>query len=642
MSEYGARSFDQIACVDFETYYDDEFSLRKLSNTEYIQDERFAITAVGIQLSSWPHAKVFRGDEAVAALRQIDWTRTAFLAHHAHFDAYIMTHRVGIKPCFYLDTLSMGRALHGSIPLNLDALAKLYGRGGKVHKQGLVNIKGKRSMDELTPDERATFINYTADDVEDTMHIATQMLGHFPPEELQLIDMTVRMFAEPLVRINTELAWKVFEEEQAKKKRLLEAAGVTDQRELASAQRFAALLEALEVDVPMKLSPTALKKGEEKWVPALSKGDVAFKELREHEDPTVRAAVEARIAVKSTLLESRSSAMVKRGVLPFPVYLRYCGAHTQRWSGGDGVNPQNLPRGSDLRRALEAPSGFAFNICDSAQIEARGNAWFAGQENILRAFRAYDTILGWEIVDGERVPVRAGPDIYRYTAAVSIYGKDISLITYEERFVGKTCVLGLGYGMGYKKFRHTLKIGQFGPPVDMPLERCEDIVKAWRASNSHIVSAWSDAEKTMRFAFFGTDKPVEYGCLVFERHKRDGFIHGPNGLYLRYHNIEMDEVGEMSYSTRKGRTKLYGGIIIENIIQWLSRIIIGEQMLQAQAELDMRIVTCTHDEIVGISPKKHAEANQQRLVEIMSITPDWAEGWPLAAEGVVNTVYMKK
>lgn len=635
----GARWFEKICCVDFETYYDDEFSLRKMSNTEYIRDERFHITAVGIQMSDWPRAKVYHGEDAAAALRQIDWSRTAFLAHHAHFDALIMTHVVGIKPCFYMDTLSMGRALHGNIPLNLDALAKLYGRGGKVHKQGLVNMKGVHDFRELPKDQQKVFIDYTADDVEDTMYIATRMLEQYPPEELQLIDLTVRMFAEPMININVELAWKVYEEEAAKKAALLKAAGITDEKELSSAARFQRLLEELGVDVPMKLSPTALKRGEEKLIPALAMGDIEFKEgLRNHPNETVRAAVEARIAVKSTLMQTRANAMIRRGVEPFPVYLKYCGAHTQRWSGGDGVNPQNLPRGSDLRRALEAPDGYMFNICDSAQIEARGNAWFSGQEDIVRAFRNYDTIIGYD-ADGK--PKRAGPDVYRYTAAHSIYSKDIDLITDDERFVGKTCVLGLGYGMGYMKFRKTLKIGQFGPPVDMDLDRCQMIVKAWRASNKMIVQMWKEVESLMRQGFFG-GSPATDGLLTFEEFKGDGYIHGPNGLYLRYRNIQLDEEGNMSYATRMGRTKLYGGLILENIIQWLSRIIIGEQMLQAQAELPIRIVTCTHDEIVGLSKKKEAEKVQEELTRIMSITPAWAAGWPLSADGVVNNVYVKK
>lgn len=637
--EHGARGFDQIACVDFETFYSDEFSLRRMSNTEYVRDKRFKITAVGIQLSGWPHAKVYHGRDAIAALRQIDWTKTAFLAHHAHFDALIMTQIVGIKPCFYLDTLSMARAIHGNyMPLNLDALAKLYGLGGKVHKAGLVSMKGVEDMDHLPPLERATFIDYTGDDVEDTLTICTKMLEQYPPEELQLIDMTVRMFAEPIIIIDHALVWKVHEQQQAKKAELLKAIGVTDKKELSSNVKFVRMLEKLGVEVPMKLSPTAFKKGEEKLIPAVAMGDVEFKDLRDHPNEAVQALVEARIAVKSTLLESRSKAMIDRGPEAFPVYLKYCGAHTQRWSGGDGVNPQNLPRGSDLRRALQAPDGYMFNICDSAQIEARGNAWRAGQEDILRTFRAFDTILGY---DAKGKPRRGGPDVYRYTAAGSIYGKDIELITDDERFVGKTCVLGLGYGMGYKKFQNTLKVGQFGPPVFFELEVCQQIVKAWRASNARIVQQWRQTNDFAMQGFFGGAETFD-GLLTFERFGRDGYIHGPNGLYLRYHNLELNEEGEMSYETRMGRTKLYGGLLVENIIQWLSRIVIGEQMLQAQAELPMRIVTCTHDEIVGISKKKDADKVQERLTQIMSITPSWAEGWPLAAEGVVNSVYMKK
>lgn len=620
MAKGYARSFDQIVCGDFETYYDDDLSLRKMAQAEYIRDMRFHVTAVGLMLPHESHARVYHERDVAKALDEIDWSRTAFLGHHTQFDAMILTYFYGIFPCFYLDTLSMGRALHGTHGrLDLDFLAKLYGRKGKVNKKGLVNMKGVHDMDTLPPDQKQQFIEYTADDVEDTLHIGTKQLLQFPVEELQLIDMTVRMFVEPMIEINAELAQKINDNEIVQKADLLKYAGVTDPKQLSSNAKFAELLTQAGVQVPTKISK---KTGEVQ--PALALGDIAFKDLRLHPDPVVCALVEARIATKSTLMETRSAALVRRAkqdVGNFPVYLKYAGAHTLRWSGGDKVNPQNLTRGSDLRKALTAPEGYMFNICDSAQIEARGNAWRAGQEDIIIAFRN-------------------GIDVYRYVAAHSIYSKAIEDITKDERFVGKTCVLGLGYGMGAPKFRNTLRIGQFGPPVDMPLEDCYNIVAAWRASNHHIVSSWKHTERLVKAAFLGGIETTD-GLLHFERFKTDGYIHLPNGLYMRYHNVNTDEEGNLIYETRMGKQKLYGGLLVENIIQCLSRIVIGEQMLIAQAELPMRIVTCTHDEIVGLSKIKDAERNQEKLTRIMSTPPEWAKDLPLGADGNIAQVYYK-
>lgn len=615
-----ARSFTDIVCADFETYYDDDMSLRKLAQAEYIRDPRFHTTLVSIQRASEKYARVYHERDVYAALCEIDWTKTAFLGHHTQFDAFIMTQYYGLFPCFYLDTLSMSRALHGTHQSHsLDSLSMLYGRGGKANKVGLSYMKGVHDVDSLTADQLHTFVKYSAEDAEDTMHIGSVQLQQFPVEELQLIDMTIRMFVEPLIEINEALAESIRDGEIARKAELLVTAGVTDVKLLSSNDRFSQLLDSLGVDVPTKVS-----KRTGKTTPALALGDIEFKELRDHPNEVVRALVEARIATKSTLLETRSAALSRRAkqeVGNFPVYLKYAGAHTLRWSGGDKVNPQNLTRGSDLRKALIAPDGYAFNICDSSQIEARGNAWRAGQEDILQAFRN-------------------GTDVYKYVAANSIYGKAIDDITKDERFVGKTCVLGLGYGMGAPKFQNTLKIGQFGPPVNFDLELCYNIVNAWRASNKYIVDSWKTTERMVRSAFLGGAEVTD-GLLTYERFKTDGYIHLPNGLYMRYHNIAVDEQNQLTYETRMGKQKLYGGLLVENIIQCLSRIIIGEQMLQAQAELDMRIVTCTHDEIVGLSTLKKAERNQEKLTAIMKTTPQWAEGLPLGAEGIVSEVYSK-
>jgi DNA polymerase len=618
------RWFERIACVDFETFYSQEFSLSKMSNVEYIRDQRFHLTAVGIQMDDEPYASVYDEDSAYEALLKIDWSKTALMCHHLQFDGFIMTDYLALTPCFYIDTLSMSRALHGTHQRHdLNTVARLYGREGKVNKSGLVNMKGVHSMWDLPEDQRKTFVAYTGGDVEDTMHIGTKMLEHTPVQALQLIDMTMRMFCEPMIEFNAELAQEIFEKEIKRKQDLLAASGYTDPKIFSSTPRFAALLEELGVEVPQKLSPTAFKKGEMKTIPALAMGDIEFKELREHPDPLVQAVVEARIATKSTLVETRSAAIIRRSKQAdtFPVYLKYAGAHTLRWSGGDGVNPQNLPRGSDLRKTLTAPEGYLFNISDSAQIEARFNAWRSGQRDILDAFRRRQ-------------------DVYSVVAAKSIYNKLVEDITKDERFVGKTCVLGLGYGMGAKKFKHTLKIGQFGPPVDMTLEECTNIVNAWRATNKAIVDSWGYTHALMKGAFLGNQETTD-GLLYYERFKTDGYVHLPNGQYLRYHNIGMTDEGELCYETRAGKTKLYGGIEVENIIQCLSCLAIGEQMIRVQEELPTRIVTCTHDEIVCLSKKKVAERVQEELIKIMSVPPKWAEGLPLHAEGLINRIYAK-
>ncbi|WP_286296502.1 DNA polymerase [Polynucleobacter sp. TUM22923] len=103
-------------------------------------------------------------------------------------------------------------------------------------------------------------------------------------------------------------------------------------------------------------------------------------------------------------------------------------AHTGRWGGADKINLQNLPsrgaNGGKLKKAIMAPKGYLMIDADSAQIEARVLAWLAGQDDLTEAFKN-------------------GQDIYSIMAS-AIYGKEVSEITKEERFVGKTTILGAG------------------------------------------------------------------------------------------------------------------------------------------------------------------------------------------------------
>lgn len=619
-----ARSFKRIAAVDWETFYDDDYSLRKMSTSEYIRDPRFAITALGIQFGGEPHARVYHPRDARRVLEDIDWSETAFAAHHAHFDALILTEHFGIKPAFYIDTLSMGRGLHGTNHrLDLEGLCLRYGRQAKTHKQGLVNMKGVHDMESLPPDQLDTFVNYTADDVEDLMWLVTEMLRTFPEEELQIIDLTIRMFAEPCIDLDETVAERIYQAELLRKIELVrkitahEGMQLEEMKQvLRSNDKFAELLRSAGVEVQTKQG----KKGP---IPAISMQDVFFKSLREHPDPVVNDIVEARIAVKSAQLETRSRALSERARVnkAFPVYLRPYGAHTLRWSGGDKVNPQNLDKKSGIRAALVAPDGYLLNIADSSQIEARMNAWFNGQADVLAIFAR-------------------GGDVYKYTAARAIYQKAVEEITKDERFVGKTCVLGLGYGMGALKFKHTLKIGQFGPPVDMDLDECHAIVDSWRATNAFIVNGWATVNKLALAAFLGNNT-FEHGCIVFEGYKGTGYIHVPNGMYLKYEKPHYSEEGDFVHVTRLGARKLYGGILMENIIQCLARNVIAEQMLRIQAELPTRIGTCTHDEVVGVTRADLAAHVQEQFIKIMSWAPPWAAGLPLGAEGKVSKEYSK-
>lgn len=373
--------------LDFETYFDDEYSLKKqdMSTSLYVRDPRFKDQCVGLQWEHEDRATWYDRKEAVKVLRKIPWKKTALLCHHTQFDGLILNDHFGIRPAYLLDTLSMGRALHGNdIPGDLDSVAKHWGFRGKAGGgEALMATKGIR---DLPPELLEPLGEYCAQDVEIMMETFFAMLDHgFPEEELDIIDITLAMFTEPVIEVDRTLARKEWIREREKRVELFcRVAQYTDltidynprakleERErqiepvrklMASKEPFADLLRSAGVKPPEKFRRTPTMP-EGRWIYAFARDDRAFMELQAHPDERVRDIVEARLAAKSSINATRAEGLLRRteGNEPLPIYLNYCGAHTMRWSGGDKLNPQNFPdpakgRDSKLRACLMAPRG---------------------------------------------------------------------------------------------------------------------------------------------------------------------------------------------------------------------------------------------------------------------------------------------
>jgi hypothetical protein len=218
-SAYAVRStlfpvdLDRVVSVDFETYFDPKYSLRSkaYSTSSYVRDPQFKAHCVGIKVGLG-ETKVYWDDEVEPALRAIDWSTSYLLCHHTQFDGLILSHHYGIVPMFYLDTLSMARALHSNqIRANLDAVAGFYGVGNKL-PNALMKMKGHR---DIPPEIRDEATAYTKTDV-DIMHaIFRAMIRVYPERELRLIDLTVRFFTEPVLEVDHERAQRELEREIA-------------------------------------------------------------------------------------------------------------------------------------------------------------------------------------------------------------------------------------------------------------------------------------------------------------------------------------------------------------------------------------------------------------------------------------------
>jgi DNA polymerase len=546
-------------------------------------------------------------------LRQFDWERSFALAHNAIFDGAILSWLFDIKPKGWLDTLSMGRALHGSeVGGSLAVLAQHYGLGEKGTE--VVNAKGLRRADFPT-DQLARYGEYCKNDVALTYKLFNCMGQDFPLSELKLIDLTIRMFSEPVLRIDTKVLNERLAEVQEKKQHLLDAVTMVDKDQLMSNHKLAATLKLMGVQPPTKISPTT---GKETY--AFSKTDEEFRALLEHEDERVQAIVAARLGVKSTLEETRIQRFIdiaERGTLPVP--LRYYAAHTGRWGGDDKLNLQNLPRGSKMKNAICAPAGHVFIDSDSSQIEARTLAWLAEQDDLVKAFEA-------------------GEDVYKIMAS-AIYRKPVADIDKNERFIGKTTILGSGYGMGASKFQAQLKTSK----VDITEKEAEHIINTYRDTYPKIAKFWRAAGKALDAILQNQHTELGRGGLLKVEGKKGILL--PNGLYLRYPNLRkmQDDDGnpQYVYDSKKGKqviaTKIYGGKVTENVCQALARIVIGEQMLRVAKKY--KVVMTVHDAIACIAPKAEAD-NAKEYVELcMRIRPSWAPDLPLNCEAGCGASY---
>ena len=605
-----------IVAIDFETFYDVDYTLKKLSTSEYIRDEQFKVHMMGLKIDDQP-TQVLHPDDIPGALAAIDWTQASLLCHHTAFDGFILQHHYGVVPSRYLCTLSMARgAMPGLGSYALDSLSKLFGRSGKLAGR----LEDTKGIHQLSPELFDRLAEYCAQDVEDNVYIYHQLSQRYPEPELQLIDLTIRMFCCPVLEVDQKLADEELGEEIGGKVAALLHSGVSAER-LMSNQKFAELLQEHGVAAPAKYSKTT---GQLTY--AFAKNDQAFRALLHHPSETVRRIVEARLKIKSTIRETRAKRLLEEAKDgPLPVYLSYYGAHTGRWSGGNKMNLQNLPRGGRLRRALRAPEGFVLCVADSAQIEARVTAWLAEQTDLLSAFAA-----------------RA--DVYSQFAS-RIYGRKIDRKYWEldadgnkvypmfnEGFVGKTCILGLGFGMGAQRLRETLLNGT--PSVDLPLNACIQAVELYRTTYDRIPELWSQMSVALG-QMLPNSRGGGYKCLRWG----PGRIKLPNNMFLLYNGLFVDERRDFYYQAGKAVSKIYGGLLTENVVQALARVIVAEQMLKISERY--RIVTMSHDEVVALVPEAEADAGLLFMLETMSVPPTWAPDLPLFAEGGYDVCYSK-
>jgi len=620
-----------IVTIDWETFYDQDYSLSKITTEEYIRSDFFEPIGVSVKINNEPGVW-YSGNDFHTFINSLDYSDKAILCHHTAFDGAILSWQYDIKPRLWLDTLSMSRPQYAvTVGGSLKMLAAYHGAGCKGTE--VDDAKGKHRKD-FTPSQLTRYGNYCINDGDLTFKLFKKLSPGFPPSEIMVIDQIIRMYTEPVFELDRYALQEHLEEVQAKKAKLLAKLGNGDPEKaksfLMSNNKFAMLLASLGVTVPMKISP---RTGKETF--AFAKTDQGMKDLQHHDHPAVAALVEARLGVKSTIEETRTQRLIdvsERG--PLPVMLTYYAAHTGRFGGGDKLNLQNLParKSKAIRRTICAPDGYKIVAADSSQIEARILAVVAKQHDLTEAFRL-----------GQDVYSEFASDIYGY----KIDRKNNPEHT-KEGFVGKTCILGLGYGMGPPKFLDTVANGD----VDVDIVEATRIVYLYRTKYAAIKGLWGECARVLTAMANGQSGTIR----DFLPYTPDG-IELPNGLMIQYNGL-MPETNEnirggLPYgfkyigNNRQFRkltrhlvadteeeniyTNIYGGKVVENIVQALARIVVSEQMTTLR-ERGFPVALQVHDENVMCVLDPMVGVAKQVAQEVMSTPPTWLPQLPVACE----------
>ena len=604
--------------LDFETYYDKEYSLRNMTPAEYILDQRFETSVVAVSVDGEP-SHIIDGPDFPAYIAGFDPATTITVTYNALFDNCILAWRYGFVPYLMIDAMGMVRSLRGHelSGVSLEKAAEHLGVGAKGTTLG--NVRGmRREQIKGNPRLWDELCRYAIQDNELCRKIFSKLAPEFPASEYRVMDVVLRAAVIPQFRIDVPMLQQHLDDVRAEKEELLVSAGVSNRDALMSTDGFEKLLTELGVEVEYKTTPASND------IPAFAKTDDFMEELSNHDDPRVQALVAARLGHKSTLEETRSARLLSVAALPWmdfigfnnamPIPLRLAGAHTQRLSGDWKLNMQNLPTGrggksNNLRKSLIALPGYKVIVADLGQIEARLTAWLCGQSDLLAQFAA-------------------GEDPYAKLAS-KIFGFEVNRDVHEvEGFIGKSGVLGLGFGAAAPKF-YTMVIRQ-ARNLGQDIEALKKIwtqdlasksVATYRKTNNAIVDAWGTLGFYLENAWVGNGSAVRYGPVTIGR----GYVEGPGGLQMRYVPIP----GRNLKYKYGGRTfKIYGAKFLENIIQFLARIVFMNAALRLHTR-GVRFILQVHDELVFIVPDEHVDSAKKIIYDEMIRRPSWAPDLPL-------------
>lgn len=373
--------------LDFETFWSKDYTLNDMSMVEYVMDDRFDFTGMGVFACHQPFADPInclfippeRIEDQIRTLQRNygdNWEGCTYVNQNIMFDGLILKEKFGIIPRFTVDTLNLARHEDSRRKNSLSKLCEYYDIGTE---KGDTSISKGLHWKEMSPTTRKKWREYTDTDIIATtklFRVLLPMLSN-PKTELRLQQHTLEMYLTPRFEFDFELAGQLMDGmHEELDKALMDVKFITKyatkkHKEIIDIVRGQPFELALKDELRRVGERLPMKKGKNSNIVALAQTDVGFQKLLKHKDDRVRALAIARKSAKSwpthikRLQSMWNQAKLRNGMIA--AALLYYGGHTGRWSGTQG-NPQNLPGAGrtgegthplmkQMRNCLKAPKG---------------------------------------------------------------------------------------------------------------------------------------------------------------------------------------------------------------------------------------------------------------------------------------------
>lgn len=665
-----ARFPTKTLLIDVESYFDKEFSLSKMSTVEYICDSRFELTGLGYQWldGAGGFLSPAETESFLTPLRDKygpELAEVTLVGQNLKYDALVLRERFGITPKYVVDVVDLSRHLDARDRHDLAHTAKKY--NAPTPKGDTMQFSGYRwrDMDEVM---QRNLEDYCLNDVQIEGYLFRTLLPRItrPDIELRLANQTLHQYLVPQIRVDTELGERLIVEMTAELQKpvdevnatglqVVEPGKITKRTSIpptvrpvtvADVSKDKTFLSLLKLALPEgELVP--MKQGKAKMIPALAKTDSQLDYLLSHPEPRVRTLMTARKATDtwpthiSRVRNLMAQASARGGYMGAP--LKYYGAGPGRWSGCEGLNVQNFGARDvhslvlQVGRMLCAPDGHVFGTGDLSQIEARVLAWFAGQDDLLEAFRQ-------------------GRDIYSEFAQDHLYHREVRKPTPDDspelakslktmRNVGKETILGAGYSMGggtfYQRCLQKPSLKEAFESGDLNAQLCYRAIAVYRQRFGMIPAFWYELEKAWRFVARYRDQQatVSHNGHALRLWNENGTVvlQLPSGRCLFYPHATASAVDD---TCRYRWGHVYGGLLTENVCQATARDVFAEGMLRLE-DAGLRPLFSVHDQAICLFDKDGAEDKLHRMHELQCVTSAWAEGLPVATEGGLSERYKK-